>query len=115
MAAANFQFDTALIEPIISMLDTGMTTLMVVILTLASTFAVLDLSFTAFFNWSENIGNTLVETIKKLVRYALTFGLIKMYKELLDMAYKLFSDIGNLFGEGLGSPLKVQGIWDSSR
>ena len=112
MAAANFQFDTALIEPIISMLDTGMTTLMVVILTLASSFAVLDLSFTAFFNWSENIGNTLVETIKKLVRYALTFGLIKMYKELLDMAYKLFSDIGNLFGEGLGSPLKVQGIWD---
>ena len=68
MAAANFQFDTALIEPIISMLDTGMTTL--------------------------------------------TFGLIKMYKELLDMAYKLFSDIGNLFGEGLGSPLKVQSIWD---
>ena len=112
MAAANFQFDTALIEPVISMLDTGMTTLMVVILTLASSFAVLDLSFTAFFNWSENIGNTLVETIKKLVRYALTFGLIKMYKELLDMAYKLFSDIGNLFGEGLGSPLKVQGIWD---
>ena len=112
MAAANFQFDTALIEPIISMLDTEMTTLMVVILTLASLFAVLDLSFTAFFNWSENIGNTLVETIKKLVRYALTFGLIKMYKELLDMAYKLFSDIGNLFGEGLGSPLKVQGIWD---
>ena len=112
MAAANFQFDTALIEPIISMLDTGMTTLMVVILTLASSFAVLDLSFTAFFNWSENIGNTLVETIKKLVRYALTFGLIKMYKELLDMAYKLFSDIGNLFGEGLGSPLKVQSIWD---
>ena len=110
MAAANFQFDTALIEPIISMLDTGMTTLMVVILTLASSFAVLDLSFTAFFNWSENIGNTLVETIKKLVRYALTFGLIKMYKELLDMAYKLFSDIGNLFGEGLGSPLKVQSI-----
>jgi len=94
------------------MLDTGMTTLMVVILTLASSFAVLDLSFTAFFNWSENIGNTLVETIKKLVRYALTFGLIKMYKELLDMAYKLFSDIGNLFGEGLGSPLKVQSIWD---
>lgn len=44
MAAANFQFDTALIEPIISMLDTGMTTLMVVILTLASSFAVLDLS-----------------------------------------------------------------------
>ena len=112
MAAANFQFDTALIEPIISMLDIGMTTLMVVILTLASSFAVLDLSFTAFFNWSENIGNTLVETIKKLVRYALTFGLIKMYKELLDMAYKLFSDIGNLFGEGLGSPLKVQSIWD---
>lgn len=112
MAAANFQFDTALIEPIISMLDTGMTTLMVVILTLASSFAVLDLSFTAFFNWSENIGNTLVETIKKLVRYALTFGLIKMYKELLDMAYKLFSNIGNLFGEGLGSPLKVQSIWD---
>ena len=112
MAAANFQFDTALIEPIISMLDTEMTTLMVVILTLASSFAVLDLSFTAFFNWSENIGNTLVETIKKLVRYALTFGLIKMYKELLDMAYKLFSDIGNLFGEGLGSPLKVQSIWD---
>ena len=112
MAAANFQFDTALIEPIISMLDTGTTTLMVVILTLASSFAVLDLSFTAFFNWSENIGNTLVETIKKLVRYALTFGLIKMYKELLDMAYKLFSDIGNLFGEGLGSPLKVQSIWD---
>ena len=112
MAAANFQFDTALIEPIISMLDTGMTTLMVVILTLASSFAVLDLSFTAFFNWSENIGNTLVETIKKLARYALTFGLIKMYKELLDMAYKLFSDIGNLFGEGLGSPLKVQSIWD---
>ena len=112
MAAANFQFDTALIEPIINMLDTGMTTLMVVILTLASSFAVLDLSFTAFFNWSENIGNTLVETIKKLVRYALTFGLIKMYKELLDMAYKLFSDIGNLFGEGLGSPLKVQSIWD---
>lgn len=112
MAAANFQFDTALIEPIISMLDTGMTTLMVVILTLASSFAVLDLSFTAFFNWSENIGNTLVETIKKLVRYALTFGLIKMYKELLDMAYKLFSDIGNLFEEGLGSPLKVQSIWD---
>ena len=112
MAAANFQFDTALIEPIISMLDTGMTTLMVVILTLASSFAVLDLSFTAFFNWSENIGNTFVETIKKLVRYALTFGLIKMYKELLDMAYKLFSDIGNLFGEGLGSPLKVQSIWD---
>jgi len=112
LAAANFQFDTALIEPIISMLDTGMTTLMVVILTLASSFAVLDLSFTAFFNWSENIGNTLVETIKKLVRYALTFGLIKMYKELLDMAYKLFSDIGNLFGEGLGSPLKVQSIWD---
>ena len=112
MAAANFQFDTALIEPIISMLDTGKTTLMVVILTLASSFAVLDLSFTAFFNWSENIGNTLVETIKKLVRYALTFGLIKMYKELLDMAYKLFSDIGNLFGEGLGSPLKVQSIWD---
>ena len=112
MAAANFQFDMALIEPIISMLDTGMTTLMVVILTLASSFAVLDLSFTAFFNWSENIGNTLVETIKKLVRYALTFGLIKMYKELLDMAYKLFSDIGNLFGEGLGSPLKVQSIWD---
>ena len=112
MAVANFQFDTALIEPIISMLDTGMTTLMVVILTLASSFAVLDLSFTAFFNWSENIGNTLVETIKKLVRYALTFGLIKMYKELLDMAYKLFSDIGNLFGEGLGSPLKVQSIWD---
>ncbi len=110
--AANFQFDTALIEPIISMLDTGMTTLMVVILTLASSFAVLDLSFTAFFNWSENIGNTLVETIKKLVRYALTFGLIKMYKELLDMVYKLFSDIGNLFGEGLGSPLKVQSIWD---
>jgi hypothetical protein len=94
------------------MLDTGMTTLMVVILTLASSFAVLDLSFTAFFNWSENIGNTLVETIKKLVRYALTFGLIRMYKELLDMAYKLFSDIGNLFGEGLGSPLKVQSIWD---
>jgi len=94
------------------MLDTGMITLMVVILTLASSFAVLDLSFTAFFNWSENIGNTLVETIKKLVRYALTFGLIKMYKELLDMAYKLFSDIGNLFGEGLGSPLKVQSIWD---
>ena len=112
MAAANFQFDTALIEPIISMLDTGMTTLMVVILTLASSFAVLDLSFTAFVNWSENIGNTLVETIKKLVRYALTFGLIKMYKELLDMAYKLFSDIGNLFGEGLGSSLKVQSIWD---
>ena len=112
MAAANFQFDTALIEPINSMLDTGMTTLMVVILTLASSFAVLDLSFTAFFNWSENIGNTLVETIKKLVRYALTFGLIKMYKEQLDMAYKLFSDIGNLFGEGLGSPLKVQSIWD---
>ena len=112
MAAANFQFDTALIEPIISMLDTGMITLMVVILTLASSFAVLDLSFTAFFNWSENIGNTLVETIKKLVRYALTFGLIKMYKGLLDMAYKLFSDIGNLFGEGLGSPLKVQSIWD---
>ena len=112
MAAANFEFDMALIEPIISMLDTGMTTLMVVILTLASSFAVLDLSFTAFFNWSENIGNTLVETIKKLVRYALTFGLIKMYKELLDMAYKLFSDIGNLFGEGLGSPLKVQSIWD---
>jgi len=112
LAAANFQFDTALIEPIISMLDTGMITLMVVILTLASSFAVLDLSFTAFFNWSENIGNTLVETIKKLVRYALTFGLIKMYKELLDMAYKLFSDIGNLFGEGLGSPLKVQSIWD---
>ena len=112
MAAANFQFDTALIEPIISMLDTGMITLMVVILTLASSFAVLDLSFTAFFNWSEDIGNTLVETIKKLVRYALTFGLIKMYKELLDMAYKLFSDIGNLFGEGLGSPLKVQSIWD---
>ena len=112
MAAANFQFDTALIEPIISMLDTGMTTLMVVILTLASTFAVLDLSFTAFFNWSENIGNTLVETLKKLLRYVLTFELIKMYKKLLDMAYKLFSDIGNLFGEGLGSPLKVQSIWD---
>ncbi|WP_314293684.1 type IV secretion system protein [Leptotrichia massiliensis] len=112
MAAANFQFDTALIEPIISMLDTGMTTLMVVILTLASTFAVLDLSFTAFFNWSENIGNTLVETLKKLLRYVLTFELIKMYKKLLDMAYKLFSDIGNLFGERLGSPLKVQSIWD---
>ena len=112
MATANFQFDTALIEPIISMLDTGMTTLMVVILTLASTFAVLDLSFTAFFNWSENIGNTLVETLKKLLRYVLTFELIKMYKKLLDMAYKLFSDIGNLFGEGLGSPLKVQSIWD---
>jgi len=112
LAAANFQFDTALIEPIISMLDTGMTTLMVVILTLASTFAVLDLSFTAFFNWSENIGNTLVETLKKLLRYVLTFELIKMYKKLLDMAYKLFSDIGNLFGEGLGSPLKVQSIWD---
>ena len=112
MAAANFQFDTALIEPIISMLDTGMTTLMVVILTLASTFAVLDLSFTAFFNWSENIGNTLVETLKKLLRYVLTFELIKMYKKLLDMAYKLFSDIGNLFGEGLGNPLKVQSIWD---
>ena len=112
MAAANFQFDTALIEPIISMLDTGMTTLMVVILTLASTFAVLDLSFTAFFNWSENIGNTLVETLKKLLRYVLTFELIKIYKKLLDMAYKLFSDIGNLFGEGLGSPLKVQSIWD---
>jgi len=94
------------------MLDTGMTTLMVVILTLASTFAVLDLSFTAFFNWSENIGNTLVETLKKLLRYVLTFELIKMYKKLLDMAYKLFSDIGNLFGEGLGSPLKVQSIWD---
>ncbi len=112
MATANFQFDTALIEPIISMLDTGMTTLMVVILTLASTFAVLDLSFTAFFNWSENIGNTLVETLKKLLRYVLTFELIKMYKKLLDIAYKLFSDIGNLFGEGLGSPLKVQSIWD---
>ena len=112
MATANFQFDTALIEPIISMLDTGMTTLMVVILTLAFTFAVLDLSFTAFFNWSENIGNTLVETLKKLLRYVLTFELIKMYKKLLDMAYKLFSDIGNLFGEGLGSPLKVQSIWD---
>ena len=112
MAAANFQFDMALIEPIISMLDTGMTTLMVVILTLASTFAVLDLSFTAFFNWSENIGNTLVETLKKLLRYVLTFELIKIYKKLLDMAYKLFSDIGNLFGEGLGSPLKVQSIWD---
>ena len=112
MATANFQFDTALIEPIISMLDTGMTTLMVVILTLASTFAVLDLSFTAFFNWSENIGNTLVETLKKLLRYVLTLELIKMYKKLLDMAYKLFSDIGNLFGEGLGSPLKVQSIWD---
>ena len=112
MATANFQFDTALIEPIISMLDTGMTTLMVVILTLASTFAVLDLSFTAFFNWSENIGNTLVETLKKLLRYVLTFELIKMYKKLLDMAYKLFSDIGNLFGERLGSPLKVQSIWD---
>ena len=112
MAAANFQFDTALIEPIISMLDTGMTTLMVVILTLASTFAVLDLSFTTFFNWSENIGNTLVETLKKLLRYVLTFELIKIYKKLLDIAYKLFSDIGNLFGEGLGSPLKVQSIWD---
>ncbi len=110
----NFEFDSSLIEPIISFLDTGINKFLPVVLVLASLIAVIDGLWSYFqYHATKDVSSIMSKVVVKWVRYAFTFGVIKIYiGSIIPMAYKIFTGIGNSFGEGFGNPLKVQNVWN---
>lgn len=105
----NFEFDSSLIEPIISFLDTGINKFLPAVLILASLLAVIDGLWSYFqYHATKDVSSIMSKVVVKWVRYAFTFGVIKIYTgSIIPMAYKIFTGIGNSFGEGFGNPLKV--------
>ena len=110
----NFEFDSSLIEPIISFLDTGISKFLPAVLVLASLIAVIDGLWSYFqYHATKDVSSIMSKVVVKWVRYAFTFGVIKIYTgSIIPMAYKIFTGIGNSFGEGFGNPLKVQNVWN---
>ena len=110
----NFEFDSSLIEPLINFLDTGINRFLPVILILASLIAVIDGLWSYFrYQATKDVSDIMSKIIIKWIRYAFTFGIIKIYiGSIIPMAYKIFAGIGNSFGEGFGNPLKVQNVWN---
>ena len=110
----NFEFDSSLIEPIISFLDTGISKFLPAVLVLASLIAVIDGLWSYFqYHATKDVSSIMSKVVVKWVRYAFTFGIIKIYiGSIIPMAYKIFTGIGNSFGEGFGNPLKVQNVWN---
>jgi hypothetical protein len=110
----NFEFDSSLIEPIISFLDTGINKFLPAVLILASLLAVIDGLWSYFqYHATKDVSSIMSKVVVKWVRYAFTFGIIKIYiGSIIPMAYKIFTGIGNSFGEGFGNPLKVQNVWN---
>lgn len=110
----NFEFDSSLIEPIISFLDTGINKFLPAVLILASLIAVIDGLWSYFqYHATKDVSSIMSKVVVKWVRYAFTFGIIKIYiGSIIPMAYKIFTGIGNSFGEGFGNPLKVQNVWN---
>ena len=110
----NFEFDSSLIEPIISFLDTGINKFLPAVLILASLLAVIDGLWSYFqYHATKDVSSIMSKVVVKWVRYAFTFGVIKIYTgSIIPMAYKIFTGIGNSFGEGFGNPLKVQNVWN---
>lgn len=111
MAYNGINLDDTLITPIQTMVETGAINLASGVLVIASLLAILDLIFSVFTGWSDNIGDLITKLIQKLIRYAFTFMLINIYQEILDMAYTMFTKIGNSFGKGLGEPVTVQNAY----
>ena len=110
----NFEFDSSLIEPIISFLDTGINKFLPAVLILASLIAVIDGLWSYFqYHATKDASSIMSKVVVKWIRYAFTFGIIKIYiGSIIPMAYKIFTGIGNSFGEGFGNPLKVQNVWN---
>lgn len=110
----NFEFDSSLIEPIINFLDTGISKFLPSVLVLASLIAVIDGLWSYFqYHATKDVSSIMSKVVVKWVRYAFTFGIIKIYiGSIIPMAYKIFTGIGNSFGEGFGNPLKVQNVWN---
>ena len=110
----NFEFDSSLIEPIISFLDTGISKFLPAVLVLASLIAVIDGLWSYFqYHATKDASSIMSKVVVKWIRYAFTFGIIKIYiGSIIPMAYKIFAGIGNSFGEGFGNPLKVQNVWN---
>ena len=110
----NFEFDSSLIEPIINFLDTGISKFLPAVLVLASLIAVIDGLWSYFqHHATKDVSSIMSKVVVKWVRYAFTFGIIKIYiGSIIPMAYKIFTGIGNSFGEGFGNPLKVQNVWN---
>ena len=110
----NFEFDSSLIEPIINFLDTGISKFLPAVLVLASLIAVIDGLWSYFqYHATKDVSSIMSKVVVKWVRYAFTFGIIKIYiGSIIPMAYKIFTGIGNSFGEGFGNPLKVQNVWN---
>ena len=110
----NFEFDSSLIEPIISFLDTGINKFLPAVLILASLIAVIDGLWSYFqYHATKDASSIMSKVVVKWIRYAFTFGIIKIYiGSIIPMAYKIFAGIGNSFGEGFGNPLKVQNVWN---
>ena len=110
----NFEFDSSLIEPIINFLDTGISKFLPAVLVLASLIAVIDGLWSYFqYHATKDVSSIMSKVVVKWVRYAFTFGIIKIYiGSIIPMAYNIFTGIGNSFGEGFGNPLKVQNVWN---
>ena len=110
----NFEFDSSLIEPLINFLDTGINRFLPAVLILASLIAVIDGLWSYFrYQATKDVSDIMSKIIIKWIRYAFTFGIIKIYiGSIIPMAYKIFAGIGNSFGEGFGNPLKVQNVWN---
>lgn len=109
-----FEFDSVLISPIIEILDLGTEKLLTPLLILASLFAAIDGLYGYFqYQTAKEPSAVMPKVIGKWIRYALTFGIMKIYiKTIIPMAYQIFTGIGNSFGEGFGNPLKIQSIWN---
>lgn len=110
----NFEFDSSLIEPIINFLDIGIDKFLPAVLVFAALMGVIDLLWGYFqYHTTKDVSNIISKVAVKLIRYAFTFGIIKIYtKTIIPMAYKIFTGIGNSFGEGFGDPLKIQNVWN---
>ncbi len=111
MSYTGINLDDTLITPIKTMVEAGAVNISSGVLVVASLIAILDLIFSIFTGWSDNIGDLIIKLIQKLIRYSFTFMLINIYQELLDMSYKVFTKIGNSFGNGLGDPITVQNAY----
>lgn len=109
-----FDFDSTLISPFIEILDMGVEKLLTPLLVLAALFAVIDGLWGYFqYQTAKEPSAIISKLIGKWIRYALTFGIMKIYvKTIIPMAYKIFAGIGNSFGEGFGDPLKIQNVWN---
>ena len=95
-------------------MDTGISKFLPAVLVLASLIAVIDGLWSYFqYHATKDVSSIMSKVVVKWVRYAFTFGIIKIYiGSIIPMAYKIFTGIGNSFGEGFGNPLKVQNVWN---